>query len=139
MKPEEQNADRWAAEFVKARAGYTCQNCGKECRRRKFSYLDRPCEIMEWAHIVARDSFATRWDPDNAFCLCTDCHRHFTGHPIEFREFAISTLGQEKYSEVLKKGQQISFWYDRDPAAVAKQLRADTIALCKKKGYLKPK
>ena len=41
-----------------------CERCGKTT-------------TLQAAHIVSRKALGIRWNFDNAFCLCWNCHFHF--------------------------------------------------------------
>lgn len=56
-----------------------------------------------WAHIVSRRYLETRWDLDNAFCLCMGCHAYYTYHPVEWEQFVIQKIGAKKYEELKKR------------------------------------
>ena len=72
--------------------GY-CQRCGR-----------RPPEIkLETSHIFKRDFSGVRCDPDNAFCLCSACHRWWHAHPTETYAFTVSIMGEEAYEKLLAK------------------------------------
>ena len=55
---------------------------------------------LETAHIVSRTYSHTRVRLDNAFCLCTKAHMHFTRWPLEFAEFVFDRIGIAKYQEL---------------------------------------
>lgn len=42
---------------------------------------------LQCAHIVSRRYRATRWDLDNAVCLCAKCHTYFTHRPLEWDQW----------------------------------------------------
>ena len=52
------------AAFVKERAGYRCERCGKACR-------------LEADHVTPLDAYPSQdpYDPDGCQALCVGCHR----------------------------------------------------------------
>lgn len=46
-----------------------CEKCGQTVR-------------LSCAHIISRTYMATRWDQDNALCLCSGCHLFWHKEPI---------------------------------------------------------
>ena len=50
---------------------------------------------LQCAHIITRGYFGTRWDIQNAVCLCSGCHVFFTYHPIEWEDFTDEKFGVE--------------------------------------------
>jgi 5-methylcytosine-specific restriction endonuclease McrA len=52
--------------------------------------------VIQWAHIVSRSYHNTRWDLDNAFALCAGCHKFYTDRPLEWEQFVISKIGEDK-------------------------------------------
>lgn len=44
-------------------------------------------EGLEWSHRVKRGHRAVRWDPDNADCLCHDCHVWFESRPLAYAKW----------------------------------------------------
>jgi hypothetical protein len=67
---------------------------------------------LQCAHIFSRSHMATRWDPDNALCLCLKCHL-FWAHraPIEFSEWIRDVyLGEFNYQQLRAKANSIKIW-----------------------------
>ena len=60
-------------------------------------------ENLQTAHIIPRSYHQVRWDLDNAFCLCSRCHRYFTNRPIEFEAFVVSKIGKAHYQELKER------------------------------------
>lgn len=75
---------------LKIREDGACRKCGKTTN-------------LQCSHIVSRSYHATRWDLDNAQCLCSGCHIYFTHHPIEFEKFVVSCIGVEAYLDLKKR------------------------------------
>lgn len=63
------DADRLFSELIRYRDGWACGACGSPYR-------------PQCAHIVSRRYHATRFDRDNAVCLCAACHTRWTWDPL---------------------------------------------------------
>ena len=63
---------------------------------------------LQCAHIISRKYAQTRTDLDNSFCLCASCHMYFTDNPVEFGQFTIDQIGEENYTDLLRKRQVIA-------------------------------
>lgn len=74
--------DDLAGAIVRSR-GY-CEHCGRK-------------DKLQWCHIVGRSARQVRWDLDNAYCLCHQCHFYFTNHPHTFYDF----VGAERYAKLM--------------------------------------
>lgn len=83
--------DRLFSQLVRARGA--CQRCGRTT----------PDVQLQCAHIVSRRYTATRCDLRNAWCLCAGCHRRLTENPHEHVAFAIQTIGQAGYDDVVRR------------------------------------
>lgn len=59
--------DALARQEVFERDNATCQRCGST-------------ENPQWSHIITREYYSVRWNPDNAVVHCRDCHCWFTNH-----------------------------------------------------------
>ena len=42
---------------------------------------------LQCAHLISRSYRQTRWNAENAICLCSGCHMYFTHHPLEWEEY----------------------------------------------------
>lgn len=76
---------------------------------------------LQCAHIVGRSYRSTRWEEENAFCLCAGCHRFWTSRPIEFRRFVVEMRGLEWFDDVTERA--LKPW-DKDIEGVLARLRA---------------
>ena len=90
----------------------TCERCGE------------PGE--ECAHIIRRHFLRTRWNPDNAWCLCKDCHYTVDNHQIEFALLVERTIGTARYDELRELARPTS-----GPKPDREQIRADLRRLLK--------
>lgn len=87
--------DKIFSELIKYRDGWKCVETGT-------------MEHLQTAHLISRSYHSVRWDPENAVCLSARRHMWYTYHPIEWREFCIKRLGQEKYEALEKRATQQS-------------------------------
>lgn len=85
-------ADRLWSRFIRSRAGWCCQRCGK--------YYEPPTSALHCSHFYGRGREATRYDEFNTFSLCYGCHRYLGSHPNEHRDFVISKIGQEEFDRL---------------------------------------
>lgn len=58
---------------------------------------------LQCAHIISRGYFGTRYDFDNALCLCSGHHVWYTHHPLEWEDFIDEKLGMERRKELKKR------------------------------------
>lgn len=79
--------------------------------------------LLQWAHIIPRGYHSTRWDEDNAFCLCSSCHMYYTYHPIEWEEFVIRKIGKIKYQELKFRAKQLPPKWDLSELLEQKRAR----------------
>ena len=97
---------------IRERNNYTCEKCGIYTPEGKARLA---CHC---AHIHGRASNATRWDADNAVCLCAACHREFTHHPTDFYRWLKDYLG-EGYLQILsEKAHSVKKWTKADKEAM---------------------
>lgn len=61
---------------------------------------------LQCAHWISRRYSHTRTDPDNAFCLCSACHRWFTDHPTEWGRWAVKERGEDTYQRLFEASQK---------------------------------
>lgn len=86
-KPKDQNraADILFSKVIRARG--KCERCGGP-------------GPYECAHIVRRRFLRTRWEYDNAWCLCRECHRRVDEDAMAFGELVNDTIGEARFSEL---------------------------------------
>ena len=97
-------ADKWFSDCIRERADWTCQSC-------KTEYTP-PARGLECAHIIGRANKAVRWDELNALALCTGCHMHYTGNPLEFVQLVERELGTGA-REILQEKARGIFKYNK--------------------------
>lgn len=98
LMPKKAYLDSLAGKIVRARG--RCQN--PNCKTPISGF-----NILVWSHIMPRKHLSLRWDTTNALCLCFNCERYFTDHPIEQKELFISVIGEEKYAELKFRSHQL--------------------------------
>ena len=78
---------------------------GARVRARGFCEdVGRPHKgVLQWAHIISRSYHNTRWDEDNALCLCAGCHKYYTDRPLEWELFLIQNWSREKLEDLKKR------------------------------------
>ena len=83
--------DKIFSKYIRLRDKGICFVCGKQE------------EFMQCGHLFSRVAYNTRWDEENAFCVCAGCNlRHeFDFEPMRARY--VSFLNQEKYDEIYQK------------------------------------
>lgn len=97
LLPKKAYLDKLAGGIIRARG--RCQN--PKCITPISSY-----NPPVWSHIIPRDCLHLRWLIENALCLCLNCERYFTAHPLEQRAFFISVIGENKYWELKRRENQ---------------------------------
>ena len=80
--------------LVRERVDFTCEVSG---RYYPPGLQRKGCHC---SHLWGRRNTATRYHPDNAFCHSMSAHKRFSENPVEFRDWALETLGGEKYQIV---------------------------------------
>lgn len=107
-------ADLLFSRIVRSRGA--CERCGKPA--------------TDTAHIIRRGYSATRCVEDNAWALCSSCHRATEDDPAEFMLLVERTIGRARYDElkVLREqghaGSAALFW-----ASEAERLTARCVEL----------
>ena len=68
-------------------------------------------EGLQCSHIHSRTKMSVRWELQNAFCLCSGCHKFFWHqHPIDAAEWARKKMGEVSYDLLIVRAQQIKRW-----------------------------
>lgn len=74
------------SDLIRSRVDFTCEHC-------KTYIPEGQRQACHCAHIHGRKAQSTRYDGDNAVCLCAKCHYYFTDHPTEFTYWLHEYLG----------------------------------------------
>lgn len=93
-RTQRNKADRLFSVYIRHR-DRVCQKCGQS-------------EHLQCAHIFSRRYFGTRWDAENALALCVGCHKYFTHAPIEWEDWILARIGEEKYRELRARAQAVT-------------------------------
>lgn len=63
---------------------------------------------LQCAHVISRRHLRTRWDLENAICLCTSCHLYWQHkEPYEFVRWFDNKFGGNLYDELKKRANDI--------------------------------
>ena len=88
--------DALFSRYIRTRAGWRCEVCGK-------SYLP-PTQGLHCAHIFSRGKKSIRFDPDNAIALCFSCHRWADQHQTEKEKSHWDRIGTRRFNALLLRG-----------------------------------
>ncbi len=75
------------------------------------------------AHIFSRHNLSVRWDFDNVFCFCNECHAWAHQNPKLFEGFAKSKLEDVGYGILEKKALQVKKWSLTELEILLKRLK----------------
>ena len=102
-------ADALFSRLIRSRGA--CEKCGST-------------DFLQAAHIITRSRLNTRWDTRNAWCLCAGCHIRLTHWPVEHRDFAWQTIGEETYYELVRLSESTTkVWRKSDFEAECRQIQ----------------
>lgn len=93
-------ADAAFSDCIRERADWHCERCGG-------GRYEPPTSALHCAHFFGRGKWGTRLDPDDADALCYGCHQYFGAHPLEFAEWKLARIGQERMDILREKSQSI--------------------------------
>lgn len=86
-------ADAAFSDYIRARAGYRCQRCGKAYPPKSTG--------LQCSHNFSRRYYNIRFHPDNALALCHHCHNYWFSKDItEAARFLEETVGKDKLAEL---------------------------------------
>ena len=86
-------ADAAFSDYIRARAGYRCQRCGKVYPPKSTG--------LQCSHNFSRRYYNIRFNPDNALALCHHCHNYWFSKDItEAARFLEETVGKDKLAEL---------------------------------------
>ena len=103
--------------YIRTRDGFRCRFC------------KRTGGIMDCAHIFSRRHAGTRYDPENAVCLCRGCHMRFTTEPMEFSDWVRSWMGPKRHLILRCKALTVTKFTAADRAVILADLKAKLKAL----------
>lgn len=93
MKIKIDPADKWFSLYIRERDGNKCRRCGSQSG-------------LQCSHFQGRRKESTRFDPDNADCLCFGCHAYFTANPYEHVQWQVAIKGQRTVDEIVFRSNQ---------------------------------
>lgn len=93
MKIKIDLADKYFSLYIRERDGNKCRKCGGTSG-------------LQCSHFQGRRKEATRFDPENADCLCFGCHAYFTANPYEHVQWQIKTKGQQAVDMIVFRSNQ---------------------------------
>jgi hypothetical protein len=82
-------ADQLFAQVIKAR-DRVCRRCGRG-------------DVLQCSHVIPRRFLRVRWEPDNAWALCPECHYLVDTNDPEKRELIWETIGPERHRELYEQ------------------------------------
>ena len=92
-------ADAAFSDYIRARAGYCCERCGKRYPAKGTG--------LQCSHHFSRRHFAIRYHPDNAAALCHHCHNYWFAKDIpEAARWLEEKIGRERIDALIALKQQ---------------------------------
>lgn len=83
--------DRLFSSYIRQRAGNKCEWC------------TQPKKVLHCHHgVVGRRYLRTRFESDNAVCVCYSCHNFLEDHPSIDAEFFVKRIGSDRVEELIR-------------------------------------
>ncbi len=101
--------------YIRARAGWKCERCGK-------FYPEGERQGLDCSHFVGRAHKGTRWAEDNAAAHCRGCHQHLGANPILFVDWILNYMGGQRYAALRARASKPTKWSAFDRATIAREL-----------------
>ena len=95
------------------------------CAASGIVFSDRKGRDVHCSHFVSRINLATRWYPDNAFCLSASMHKRFSENPDEHTAFVKKILGDVRYGELIARKKKIVRYRKPDKQAMQAHYKAE--------------
>ena len=110
-------ADAAFSDYIRARAGYRCERCGKQYEAKSSG--------LQCSHHFSRRHYNIRFDPDNAAALCHHCHNYWYSKDVpEAARWLEDKIGQERVNRLITlKNQKQSKPTASEEAAIAEKYR----------------
>jgi len=105
--------DRRFSLLIRDLAGWECAKCGR-------SFPEDMRDLLHCSHFWSRGNKAVRFDRDNCDALCFECHTWFGMHPLQYEEWKLARLGEERFAALACRARQVS---KIDLAALRSELR----------------
>jgi hypothetical protein len=96
MKIKISKYDKQFSDFVRSRAKWSCEKCGK-------FYPEGKRMAIHCSHFWGRGRWATRFDPENCAALCYFCHTYLGANPEEHRTWFLNRLGTKRYQALKRR------------------------------------
>ena len=112
-------ADKVFSEFIRTRAGWKCEYCGKD-----YSNNGRG---LHCSHYWSRSRENTRYDPENCVALCF-YHHQLLGHGDgrdEYRELMTKRLGEARFEMLMVRANTYKKKDRKAALLISKQLLRD--------------
>ena len=93
MRIKIDKADKLFSIYIRTKANWTCQRCGK-----KYPEGSRG---LHNSHFWGRGRENTRYDEINCDAICFGCHQYFGANPAEYAEWKKKRLGEKKYDKLM--------------------------------------
>ena len=110
-------ADAAFSDYIRARAGYRCERCGKQYEAKSTG--------LQCSHHFSRRHYNIRFDPDNAAALCHHCHNYWYSKDVpEAARWLEDKIGQARVNRLIAlKNQKQSKPTASEEAAIAGKYR----------------
>ncbi len=89
MKIQRCKADAAFSTLIRERDKWTCQKCKKQYPPKS--------QGLDCSHFHSRKKESVRFDPENCDSLCTFCHFHLGGNPLEYVVWKQRQLGRIRF------------------------------------------
>ena len=96
------------SEYIRKRAIARIGGC-ERCLTTKIDILKDNGKVftdykqLQCSHFIGRSRRSVRWDEDNAVGLCAACHLYFTANPIEYVQWFMNHIGEEKLNLLMAR------------------------------------
>ena len=113
MKIKIYKEDKLFSAYIKRRDLFQCKRCGT-------AYLPDRARGLTCSHFWSRRHWNTRFDPENADCLCFGCHVHVESEKHGwYKDFKLKQLGEKRYKNLeirakisgVKRDRKLAFVY----------------------------
>lgn len=103
--------------YIRAKAGWKCERCGK-------FYPEGERNALDCSHFVGRVHKGTRWSEDNAAAHCRGCHQHLGANPILFVDWILNHMGDQRYASLRARAAKPTKITTFDRGIIARELLA---------------
>jgi hypothetical protein len=86
--------------YIREKAKWRCEKCGKVCKIGKERIAQ-----LEASHYVGRGKWSVRYDIENVYALCSNCHKRMGGYTRdengEYDLWVKEKLGEKGYRNLI--------------------------------------